>query len=310
MAYDQSLSFCAGPATNTTDEAGNTHSNCPDGLGRLISVAEPDAASGATGKVTSYGYDMLNNLATVDVAGQANANCTLPGGSTTHMRCFNYSTLSRLVSAANPESGTASYVYDGNGNLTQRTDANGNVTTVSGYDGLNRPRTISYTAQSPTVATPTVTYGYDADFRGALSSISNSVSSTSLTHDEFGRVAATMQTTGSNKPYTFAYGYSLTDVLTSMTYPSGRQVTYTLDAADRVTAVNLTGGGTYASSVTYKASGAVSSMSMGNGATAAVFVERPGAADGRGGYGGGTIAAAHAELLSVHGRSNVLHVGQ
>ena len=71
-AYDQSLSFCAGPASTTTDEAGNTHANCTDGLGQLISVAEPDPASGSTstGTVTSYSYDMLGNLVTVDVAEQ------------------------------------------------------------------------------------------------------------------------------------------------------------------------------------------------------------------------------------------------
>jgi hypothetical protein len=82
---------------------------------------------------------------------------------------------------ANPEIGAVSCVYDSNGNMTQRTDANGNVTTISGYDGLNRPGAISYTVVSPAVATPTITYGCDVDFKGPLSSITNSVSSTTLT---------------------------------------------------------------------------------------------------------------------------------
>ena len=97
------------------------------------------------------------------------------------------------------------------------------------------------------MATPTVSYGYDLDFKGALSSVTNSVSAMSYTHDAFGRVATSTQTTGANGPYTFHYGYSLTDALTSMQYPSGRQLTYGLDAADRVTTVqNVTGGGNYA----------------------------------------------------------------
>ena len=107
--YDQTASGCAGPATTVTDEAGNTHINCPDGLGRLVSVTEPDPVSGGGGTVTSYTYDALNNLSAVDVSGETGASCTIPGSSTPHLRCFVYSTLSRLVSATNPESGTTSY---------------------------------------------------------------------------------------------------------------------------------------------------------------------------------------------------------
>ena len=52
-----------------------------------------------------------------------------------------------------------------------------------------------------------------------------------------------------------------------MTYPSGRQVNYVLDAADRVTTVqNITGNGNYAT-LNYKASGAVNAMTTGNGVT-------------------------------------------
>jgi hypothetical protein len=49
IQYDQSGSGCAGPTTNVTDEAGNTHINCPDGLGNLVSVTEPNAVSGGAG---------------------------------------------------------------------------------------------------------------------------------------------------------------------------------------------------------------------------------------------------------------------
>lgn len=43
-------------------------------------------------------------------------------------RNFAYNSLSRLVSAQNPESGTIQYSYDANGNLTQKTDARGVAT--------------------------------------------------------------------------------------------------------------------------------------------------------------------------------------
>ena len=92
-------------------------------------------------------------------------------------------------------------------------------------------------------------------------------------YDGFGRVVQSRQTTsGAAQPYTFpSYQYSLTDQLTGITYPSGRSIAYTLDAADQATAVTGTpsGGGTttYASGIQYIAAGAVSSLPFGNGIT-------------------------------------------
>jgi RHS repeat-associated protein len=130
-------------------------------------------------------------------------------------------------------------------------------------------------------ATPTDTYNYDNNslgtgftgFVGAPSSVSSSAGSMQYSYDGFGRVSASRQTTplGGQPSYTFSnYSYSLTDQLTAMTYPSGRAVTYTLDAADQVTGVNgaLAGGTTtYASGIQYIAAGGVSSLPFGNGFT-------------------------------------------
>ena len=86
-----------------------------DALGRLVRVDEPDKDTGSLGDVsspnqpTSYSYDALGNLRTV------NQN--------TQTRTFLYDSLSRLTTATNPESGTISYQYDNNGNLTRKTDA-------------------------------------------------------------------------------------------------------------------------------------------------------------------------------------------
>jgi len=58
-----------------------------------------------------------------------------------------------------------------------------------------------------------VAYTYDQDFKGALSSVTNSASATCYTMMRWGRVSASMQvancTTPLN-PYTFSYTYSLT----------------------------------------------------------------------------------------------------
>ena len=71
-------------------------------------------ATGSPNQATSYGYNALDNLTRVTQGAQT--------------RTFAYDSLSRLTSAANPESGAIAYTYDNNGNLTQRTDARGVVT--------------------------------------------------------------------------------------------------------------------------------------------------------------------------------------
>ena len=101
----------------------------------------------AYGYKTSYTYDTLSNLTGVNQP---------IGSSGGQSRSFSYSSLSRLLSATNPESGTISYQYDNNGNLTQKTDAR-NVTTTYGYDALNRVTERSYND----LITKTVTYTYD-----------------------------------------------------------------------------------------------------------------------------------------------------
>ena len=77
--------------------------------------------------------------------------------------------MSRLKQSYNPESGYRYFKYvrtDGancspqTGSVCQRTDAIGNVTTYT-FDALARPYQTSYSVQSPTVSTPSVTNYYD-----------------------------------------------------------------------------------------------------------------------------------------------------
>ena len=74
------------------------------------------------------------------------------------------------------------YQYDDNGNLTEKTEARGVVTSYV-YDALNRMTTRSYT-NDPT-GRPAVTYTYDAAgvafSKGRLTLVSSSVSTTGYT---------------------------------------------------------------------------------------------------------------------------------
>src|SRR5207237_9552953 len=129
-------------------------------------------------------------------------------------RTFVYDSLKRLTSATNPESGAVSYHYENNGNLTQKTDARGVVTTFGTYDALSRPTTKSYSD-----GTPSVTYNYDTatNGKGRLASVSSSVSTYSYsTYDALGRAKNASQTLGS-QTYSLSYSYDLSGHVNAMT---------------------------------------------------------------------------------------------
>jgi len=245
----------SGNATTVTDSAQKRRGSLADALGRLTLVAEDP---GGLNHQTSYSYDSLDNLRTVTQGGQT--------------RTFVYDSLSRLVSAANPESGTLSYQYDPSGNLLQKVDARA-VTTTFAYDDLNRVLSKNYSD-----GTPAVSYCYDgtgtgcpslvANAKGRLTQVSSSVSSTSYDgYDAMGRVTRTTQTLGESG-YTFDYVYNLAGGLKEQTYPSGRKVSSTFDAAMRMTGLTGTKGGepgkTYASSYQYAPHGGVEAVKLGN----------------------------------------------
>ena len=211
-------------ATTVTDQAGKVRRSITNGLGQLIRVDEPDS-SGALGTVSSpnqhtdYTYDELNNLLTVVQGVQT--------------RTFTYTSLSRLKSAANPESGTINYVYDPNGNLTSKTDAR-SITTSYAYDALNRVTARNYTNEPSGSETPDVTYTYGttAPKVGKLTKVESSVSTTEYTSfDILGHVTGAKQTTDGGDPngYTTSYTYKLSGALDEETYPSTRVVKNTLD---------------------------------------------------------------------------------
>ena len=258
-----------------TDQAGKVRRSVTNALGQLIRVDEPNGAgqlgdASSPTQATYYTYDTLNNLTTVNQGVQT--------------RTFAYNSLSRLVSAQNPESGTINYVYDANGNLTSKVDAR-TITTAYTYDALNRVLTRAYTGETG-YTTPNVSYLYDnlPNAKGRLTKVSSAVSTTEYTSfDILGRVLAAKQTTegGDAAGYSTSYTYNLSGALIEETYPSGRKVKNVLDdngdlsmvqsarcgVVNGVTATcsDPQGYFSYAKSFTYNASGAVTSMQLGNG---------------------------------------------
>ena len=164
--------------------------------------------------------------------------------------------------------------YDANGNVTQKIGWP-NLTTTYAYDALNRVASKSYSD-----STPAVTYSYDQDRRltgdsnpnyplGHLTGVANAVSTTVYNRfDAAGRAAVSTQTTGGQN-YTFGYSYDLSGALLAETFPSGRLLTDTYDAAGREASITGTKTGEtakpYVQAVTYAPHGAMQNVQLGNG---------------------------------------------
>jgi RHS repeat-associated protein len=196
-----------------------------DSLGRLDRVTEVTGGNA----VTAYAYTATDLLSSVTQGSQP-------------PRQFSYDCLGRLTSATQPEISSAmSYVYDGNGNVTQRTDARNTVTNYT-YNLFNQISTKSYTVGSDTSATPNVTYSYSTG--GRLNSVTTTgVSTTTHSYDDLGRLTGSSQQPWGGTTRSFTYGRNWVDGVTNIGYPSGRSVSYTYDGAGRVTTVTGTKGG-------------------------------------------------------------------
>jgi RHS repeat-associated protein len=272
------LTQYAGSYTTVTDQADKVRRSKTDGLGRLVRVDEPNAASAlgtltAPNQPTTYTYDVLNNLTQVSQGVQ--------------VRRFAYDSLKRLIFAANPEQTTSSqllhnsqqwaakYEYDNNSNLVKKTDSRTNASNQLlridyAYDELNRLRTRTYVNDPQN--TPTVNYTYDnlPNAVGKLTQISSTVSTTDYSQfDALGRVLESKQTTAGNT-YTSHYEYLLNGSLKKQTYPSGRVVNTTYDTAGRINQVSGSNSNfaesnrVYASQINYTAHGAAASLKLGN----------------------------------------------
>jgi RHS repeat-associated protein len=242
-------------STTTTDEAGISRTTMLDGLGRLTSVTENgDAAT------TTYSYDALDDL--VGVVHPTDATQT-----TAQTRTYVYSSMKKLLSATNPESGTITYTYDGDGNLSTR--VLGGITTSYTYDALNELTQKAYSDYNSPNPTPWAAYTYVG---GRLTSTSAGTTYMNYSYDALGRFSSSYQRqTDTNITYSFpSYTWTLADGIQLETYPSGRVVTTMWDNVGRISGVIGTMSGIVEnyvapSSVTYATTGAVTGWTGGDG---------------------------------------------
>jgi len=233
----------SGVCITNTDEAGKSRKSCDDALGRMTTVYEDPSGLNYE---TDYQYDLLNNLLRVDQKGSAPADSTQ-----WRTRLFAYDSLSRLLTANNPESGTISYAYDVDGNVTFKTDARGVVASYA-YDALNRLTQKSYSDGT----TSSAYFSYDTvpawgvpltNTIGRLtwlhSDLTGPRGASIFGYDAMGRVIANNQCVPSNcgsGSYAVNATYDLVGNMTSLTYPSGRRVAFQFNSASQLNQVQFT----------------------------------------------------------------------
>ena len=241
FGYDQ-----RGNRTTVQDPKTNTTTTMYDAFGRPYTTTQPLST------ITGYGYDSQDNQTTV----------TDPNGNATQ---YWFDDFGNKNATTSPDTGTSAAIFDPAGNMTQRTDANGIVINYT-YDVLNRITSVQFPADT----TQNVTYSYDSTAVtygiGKLTGRVDSSGSYVFYYDSQGNMNREDKTI-SGATYTTQYGYNKDNILTSITYPSGRVVTYSLNATGRVNQVSTPIGGTskaLASSITYLPFGGITNMTYDN----------------------------------------------
>jgi RHS repeat-associated protein len=193
--------------------------------------------------------DTNNNLTSVK---DANNNTT----------SYKYDDKGRVYQVTSPDTGTITYQYDPAGNMISKTDAKG-VTISYVYDAVNRLTKIDFPTDTDII------YAYDScpNGKGRLCSMTDQSGTTALEYTAKGQVRKETKTIDSIQ-YVMQYSYDQNGNLKTMTYPSGRVITYNYTNS-KVSSV-LNNAANLATNINYKPFGGMSSLTYGNGLTGSI----------------------------------------
>ena len=238
----------------------------------------------ALNQVTQQEYDKLNRVDKIIDAENNNAQfkyddrdnlieVTDQRGIKTN---YKYDSADNLIEEVSADAGTTAYAYDLASNLSQVIDARGVVTNLE-YDAANRLTEVRF----PNATAENITYGYDSGTNavGRLSSIADITGQISYSYDHRGNVTQDARTINSLS-YNTDYSYDLADNIDTITYPSGRVLTYVRDSAGRITQIK-DGSTTIVDSVTYHPFGIATNWTYGNGLTQSFTIDSDGRVDTR-----------------------------
>jgi RHS repeat-associated protein len=245
--------------TKQTDALSNITQYNYDALSRLTKTI--DANNGET----DFAYDNANRLNSITDAENKTTQ-------------YNYNNFDERAKRLSPDSGTTQYAYDETGNLTIKTDARG-VSTQYQYDAISRLAAITYTN-----AQENISFSYDDTTNnkgiGKLTQVDDNSGQANFTYDVYGQLTnenyqinKTIKEADGSQSYQITYQYSNNSVVSSITYPSGRKVNFTLNSLGLIDEINTKSSNEaqnqiVISNVSYLPFGPVSSFTYGNGLNA------------------------------------------
>jgi len=278
-----------GRLSRTVGAFGQTWRFAYDRTDNPVSISDPRA------KAWTFGFDALNRLVSQGEPGNGDVVMTRDAGDavteyrdrralvTTYVR----NGFGEVIRADNPDSGITDYERDSRGLATRIIDGRG-VVAVQSFDAAGRLTARTY----PSFPAENVTLSYDSvaggNFgRGRLTAITDEAGTSSFRYDSRGNLLSETRSIGATA-YVVAYGWTLADRLASITYPSGRVITYQRDGQGRIIAVTAMANqavATLASAVLWQPMAGDDAFGAGNLATATQLQALPGTA----GLGGAAL---------------------
>ena len=184
-------------------------------------------------------------------------------------RYYYYNGQRRLCRVSQADVGDTLYQYDASGWLTayqkganQGTNCltpsgNGKVTLIRDDEGRITKRDFAHSA------TPDITKTYDAN--GNVKTVNRGGVDWTYSYNSINLpTSETLAIDG--RQYSLGYGYNSAGQMASMTYPTGKTITYNPDGLGRPRQANW-GGNYYANNIQYHANGQISQLLYGNGHT-------------------------------------------
>lgn len=239
----------SGRVTSTTDPLGRRRSQTWTPNSDLATTTDAAGSTGtgtggtggATGNITTYSYDSLNNRTAVQLptGAAARASYTATSGST--------GTAYQPKTATDAAGNTSAFAYDNVGNILSVKDT---TATTSGGTGAT---TSTFTYQAATVSATTsptqcgaktgqvctstdgngnvTTYRYDANGNLTKVTPNTALGATTLTYDSANRLSSVTDGKGQKTQY----AYDAADRVTKTTFASGATVTNTYDGDGNLT---------------------------------------------------------------------------
>ena len=254
----------SGATVTVTDQVNRKLKRESDGLGRLIKVTEQDVSTGLLTPETTYDYNLLDKLTSVNQGGQ--------------YRTYKFDALGRMLYERIPEQTatindgtgtlwTTKYTYTDFSAVATKKDARGVVSTYS-YDQLNRLTSVVYNISNAPGVAPGAGAGftYDNNNSSQTNGLLLSAGNESYSYDGYRRVSSITRTIDSIN-YTTSYQYGAGSIRSQITYPSGRVVNINRSSTGRLTSLTDQYSANYLSGISYNPAGQVTGLTLGNGVT-------------------------------------------